>query len=62
MKTQTIKLSRAIDMDKSEVGKAVYRYKVLQVTDSLIYHVNEFIDTDQAEQLCASERWKVTIV
>ena len=61
IKTKTIKLNRALDMDKSEVNKTVYRYKVVQVTDSLDYHPNDFISAEQAQELCSDKNWKVTI-
>lgn len=61
IKVKSIKLNRAINMDKSEVGKPVYHYKVVQVTDSLDYPVGEFITAEQADKLCLARDWKVTV-
>lgn len=60
-KIKTIKLQRHTNFDASEPGKLVYHYKVIQVTDCLTYPVNTFINEEQAQTLCDSELWKVTL-
>lgn len=60
-KIRTIKLTRVLDTDASTKDKLMHKYRIMQVTDSVFYHVNEFIDEETADKLCESESWKVII-
>lgn len=56
MKVKTIKLSPERDFGE------LRGYRVIQVTDSLEFSPSSTIAPEEAERLCESKHWRVTIV
>ena len=55
-KIKTLKLS-----PRFHAGDSRREYLVKQVTDSLVPHVGDFLNTKEAKLYCDSPAWKVTI-
>lgn len=63
MKTQTIKLVYLPTPDpKGPAAGYVERWRVAQVTDSIVYNPGQFLGKDEVRDLCANRQWKVTII
>ena len=61
VKTKGITVRYCVRHDDFSDQTVTY-YRVLKVIDSTDYHPNQTLETREVDGLCASPRWKVTIV